>query len=294
MIFDIKLTSECDSKCLNCSIWDSEPEYLSSYRILNILKQFKDDEFIFSGGECLLHFDIYEIIKFSTRNNINFTILSNGIDYSRVEKAIQCGAKRITLSVDGYNHDNLRGVNGNLQTIRKILKQLSNKTNFRIAYTVAEKSDLEKDVTLLDELISLGADDNVYFAIAQQVKAFNIKENNEVKVIKIPQYLEKYKCMSATTRKYLSRYPKPIKHCYSPEFYISIFEDGKVRYCQSYDFDFVLGNVYEDNLAEILTKSKWIREQSDNCSSKKECWLACHRRWDIKTKEELQKVGRIV
>lgn len=294
MIFDIKLTSLCNSKCRNCLIWDSEPEYLSSYKILNILKQFNNDEFIFSGGECLLHPGIYEIIKFSTRNNINFLILSNGIDYDRIKEATECGAKRITLSVDGYNHDNLRGVNGNLQTIRKILKQLSSKASFRIAYTISEDSDLENDIILLDELISLGADENVYFAIAQQVKSFNIKENNKIKTIKIPQYLEKHKCMSATTKKYLFKYPKPIKHCYSPEFYISIFEDGKVRYCQSYDFDFVLGNVYEDNLAEILIRSQWIREQSDNCSFKDKCFLACHRRWDIKTKEELQKIRRII
>lgn len=293
MIFDIKLTSACNSKCLNCLIWASKIEHLNSYRILDILKQFKNDEFIFSGGECLLHPDIYEIIKFSARNNINFVILSNGIGYGRIEKAIQCGAKRITLSVDGYNHDNLRGVKGNLQTIRKILRQLSSKASFRITYLISKYNDLEKDVVLLDELISLGASSNVYFAITQQVKSFNVKENHKIEAIKIPQNLERYKCMSLTTRRYLSEYPKPIRHCESPEFYISIYEDGKVRYCQSYDFDFVLGSVHESNLTEILIKSKWIREQSDNCSFKKECWLACHRRYDVKLPNELRKIRRM-
>jgi len=294
MIFDIKLTSACDSKCSNCKIWASKNiEHIDSYKLLNILKQFEKDEFIFSGGECLLHPDIYEIIKFSARNNINFVILSNGIDYERIEKAIQYGAKRITLSVDGYNHDSLRGVKGNLQMIEKILRQLSYKADFRLAYLVSENNDLEEDVKLLDELIALGANSNVYFAIAQQVKSFNVKESNRAKSLRISWYLEKYNCMSPTSKKYLSRYPKSIRHCYSPEFYISIYQDGKVRYCQSYDFDFVLGNIYENNLSEILAKSKWLREQSDSCPFKNECFLACHRRWDVKSRDELQKIRRI-
>lgn len=294
MIFDIKLTSACDSRCTNCQIWAGKVEHLNSYKILNILNQFKNDEFIFSGGECLLHPDIFEIIKFSTRNNINFVILSNGINYDRIKRAIQCGAKRITLSVDGYNHDSLRGIKGNLETIRKILRNLSGKASFRIAYVIAENNSLKKDVRLLNELISLGANDNVYFAIAQQVKSFNVKEDNKVKILDIPQHLEDYQNISSTTRKYLSRYPKPIKHCYSPEFYISIYEDGNVRYCQSYDYDFILGNVYENSLSEILIRSKWLREQSDNCPFKNECFLACHRRWDVKTFEELKEIRRII
>ena len=294
MIFDVKLTSACDSKCLNCHIWASKVVHLSFFRTLDILDRFKTDEFIFSGGEPLLHPDIYEIIEFAVENDINFLILSNGIDYDRIEKAVQIGAKRITLSVDGYNHDNLRGVKGNLQTIKKILRLLSHKADFRLAYTISEGNDLENDTILLDELIALGANANVYFAIAQQVKSFNVKENKRVKILKIPLHLERYKCMSSTTRKYLSRYPKPIKHCYSPQFYISIYEDGKVRYCQSYDFNFVLGNVCEDSLPEILSESEWIRGQSDNCPFKNKCWLACHRRYDVKSFDELQKIGGII
>jgi len=285
MVINIKLTSACDSRCSNCRIWASEKKYLSPYVIMDIISQYKNHEFIFNGGECLLHPDIYEIIKFSSRNNVNFVILSNGINYDRVEKAIQCGARRITLSVDGYDHDILRGVKGNLQTIRKILRQLFDKADFRLAYVLSNSNNLEKDKPLLDELISLGANDNVYFAIMQHAKSFNIQEYCEIEKTIVPQNLEKYSFMSLTSKKYLSRYPaNPIKSCRSPEFYITICEDGKVRYCQAYNFDFVLGNVNDEKLSEILRKSRWIREQSDKCSFKNECWLACHRRYDVQVK----------
>lgn len=290
MIFDIKLTSACDSRCSNCLMWESERKHISSYSLLSILNEFKNDEFIFSGGEPLLHPDIYAFISFAARNNINFLVLSNGVSYERVEEAIGYGARRITLSVDGFNHDSLRGVQGNLATIERILKCLSSKADFRLAYTVSKANNLEEDVKLLDKLIDLGADKSVYFAIAQQVKSFNVKEKQQVETLKIPSYykLHRYSCMSPTTVKYLSRYPKPIRHCYSPQFYISIYEDGNVRYCQSYDFDIILGNIYETKLSEILASSEWLRKQSDDCFLKNKCWLACHRRWDVKTINELR------
>jgi len=294
MIFDIKLTSKCDSKCKFCHIWQLPVVHLDYWKMLDLLDKYSEHEFIFSGGECLLHPDIYKIITYASNRDINFLILTNGISCERVENAIVAGAKRFTISVDGINHDKIRGVPGNLEIIKKIIKQFGRCVDIRLAYTFSDANNFEDDKYLLKELISQGANDNIYFIVVQDNKSFNIKTNysKAKRKIKPPINIELELKISKTTKKYLNHYfnKTPIKNCLSPQFYVSIFQDGNVRYCQSFCYDIILGNIYETDIAEILENSKWLVAQSNKCPFKKQCFANCHRRFDVKTKEELNKL----
>ena len=294
MIFDIKLTSNCDSKCTFCHIWQLPVVHLGFYKVLNLIDEYPEPkhEFIFSGGECLLHPDIYKIITYASNRLINFLILTNGIDYKRFENAVIAGANRFTISVDGINHDKIRGVPGNLETIKKIIKQFGNFVDIRLAYTFSDANNFDDDKDLLEELISNGANENIYFIIAQDNKSFNVATNSSRKNIKLPHFDNSNIKTSITTKNYLTNYfnEEPIMKCSSPQFYISIYQDGNVRYCQSFCYDIILGNIYETDIAEILENSKWLVAQSNKCPFKKQCFANCHRRFDVKTKEELNKL----
>lgn len=291
MIFDIKLTNNCNSRCKFCHIWQERSIInLDKKIIFDIVDKYCNHEFVFSGGECLFHPDFYEIVRYCSARNVNFLILSNGLNLGGIKRAIYYGAKRITLSVDGYNHDVIRGVKGNLDLIRKIIEEFSKLIDIRLAYTVCDDNDLEKDQPLLKELISTGANKNVYYIIVRDTEAFNVKNSFKQHQLKIPADLDKFETMSTTSKKYLLSYSSSIQKCLSPQFYFSIFEDGNVRYCQSYNYNIILGNVNDKSIESIIEKSKWILSKSNNCAYKDECWAACHRRYDVKASSELSKI----
>ena len=89
MIFDIKLTNNCNSQCKFCHIWQERPIInLNIKVILSIISEYRNHEFVFSGGECLLHPDFYEIVRYCSAQNINFLILSNGLSFGGIKRAI--------------------------------------------------------------------------------------------------------------------------------------------------------------------------------------------------------------
>ena len=291
MIFDIKLTNICNSTCKFCHIWQERPIiYLNKKVIFDIVDKYRNHEFVFSGGECLLHPDFYEIVAYCSELNVNFLILSNGIGFWGIRRAIYYGAERITLSVDGYNHDVIRGAKGNLDLIKKIVKGFSKLIDIRLAYTVCDDNDLEKDQQLLKELIMMGANKNVYYILVRDAEAFNIEKSFNQHRLKIPANLDRFDTMSLTSKKYLLSYSSSIKKCLSPQFYFSIFEDGNVRYCQSYNYGMILGNVNNESIEDIIEKSRWILDKSNSCNYKDRCWAACHRRYDVKALSELSKI----
>jgi radical SAM protein with 4Fe4S-binding SPASM domain len=98
--------------------------------------------------------------------------------------------------------------------------------------------------------------------------------------------------MFDTSVKYLKKFfnREIINKCLSPMFYFSIYEDGNVRYCQAFNYDIILGNIYSTDIKTIIENSSWLLSKSTECIYKDRCWDACHRRYDVKTQEQLYSI----
>ncbi|MGC8646841.1 MAG: radical SAM protein [Thermoplasmata archaeon] len=116
------LTLQCNLKCLHCyanAMNKKSPDELKTEKILEIaddLAEIKLPVVILSGGEPILHPDIYRISSYLNEKGIRVTISSNGTTINdRVALNLaESGVKYVGISLDGYGESNdyFRGVKG--------------------------------------------------------------------------------------------------------------------------------------------------------------------------------------
>jgi len=120
------VTYRCNSRCLNCGIWEKEPR--KELSLDEIKKFYKTNSYLkwvdVTGGEIFLRDDIQEILKAiidSCPDLVNLHYPTNGLLTDRIldvtgEIAPEVDGKLIvTVSMDGppMIHDKIRGVDGN-------------------------------------------------------------------------------------------------------------------------------------------------------------------------------------
>jgi len=121
------VTNACNSKCRMCDVW-REPELVEIparfwIKVLKELKSFNNTVMVsFSGGEALLHKDIFEIFKCCHELNIPFGITTNGIllNEENIRKFIELGPFNLYFSLDSLDSEVYRKIRGtqSLETVK--------------------------------------------------------------------------------------------------------------------------------------------------------------------------------
>lgn len=123
-ICSIELFRKCCLRCRMCLMWNvKEDRILLDKKILKLLAgqlavvMEGQKEVVLSGGEPLLHPQIFDIVKIFAKRKLKVGMASNGvlIDKGKAKKLVAAGLKNIQLSLDSFNketHDFLRGVEG--------------------------------------------------------------------------------------------------------------------------------------------------------------------------------------
>ncbi len=78
----IEITSQCNLRCIHCYHPDHKIQYLDKQHIVDIVKQFKKlglSYVTLTGGEPLMHPDLFEIIRELKRLNVFIDIYTNGV-----------------------------------------------------------------------------------------------------------------------------------------------------------------------------------------------------------------------
>jgi len=123
---NIAITYKCNAKCKHCSINADDvsnkrlDKEMSTDEIKHAIKQLYEAGVMFlgiAGGEALLHEDIYEIVKFSKKNDMFTSIASNGLimDDAIAKELKKCDLDGFLISLDHTDftiHDKIRGVDG--------------------------------------------------------------------------------------------------------------------------------------------------------------------------------------
>ena len=133
----LEITRTCRLACRHCrgdSRDESYPDELSPEEIRAVLDNiaaFSKPVIIITGGEPLIHPDVFDIASYSASLGLRTVLATCGhlLDENTVQKLLGSGVSRISVSLDGATsatHDSFRGVHGafdsalaGLETARK-------------------------------------------------------------------------------------------------------------------------------------------------------------------------------
>lgn len=76
----VDLTNACTERCIHCYIADYKPRFLPMDLGQRVLREFRESgglTVMFSGGECMLHPQFCNFIRYAKELNLNFIVMSN-------------------------------------------------------------------------------------------------------------------------------------------------------------------------------------------------------------------------
>jgi Fe-coproporphyrin III synthase len=110
--------ARCNCRCVMCDIWrdpdnlELSAEYLEQH--LTDIEKLAVRWVVFSGGEPLMHSDLFRLSAMLRRRNIRVTVLSTGLLLKRHARMIVDNIDDVTVSLDGPDniHDGIRRTAG--------------------------------------------------------------------------------------------------------------------------------------------------------------------------------------
>ena len=76
----IDLTDGCNEKCVHCYLPKGGTHFIEKDLVFKVLKEFREAQGLtvyFSGGECMLHRDFAEILRYAKSLDLNIIVMSN-------------------------------------------------------------------------------------------------------------------------------------------------------------------------------------------------------------------------
>ncbi|HEX4773739.1 MAG TPA: radical SAM protein [Bryobacteraceae bacterium] len=110
--------ARCNCRCVMCDIWKETNEAELSLeeleRHMNDIRQLGVEWVVFSGGEPLMHSDLFRLASLLRQHGIRVTLLSTGILLKRYAAKIVNYISDVVVSLDGPStvHDSIRRVPG--------------------------------------------------------------------------------------------------------------------------------------------------------------------------------------
>ncbi|MDO8488860.1 MAG: radical SAM protein [Candidatus Omnitrophota bacterium] len=157
-----ELTRRCNLACSHCRASSKYGPYANElttdecFKLIDEIVSFSNPVIILTGGEPLLREDIFEIAEYGKKKGLRMVMAPNGtlLTDENVEKIIQAGIKRISVSLDGPDaatHDNLRQVTGAFnQACEGIARAGKAGLEFQINSTITKRN-----IKLLPQIMDL-------------------------------------------------------------------------------------------------------------------------------------------
>ena len=282
------LTNICNSHCRTCEIWKNRRvQEIPFEKVVEIVKQFPDADYVFGGGEFTLYSQRYELLTWCDWHNVKYTVLSNAVNLKLLEQLlVSYNIKNLTMSCDGTKHDEIRGVKGNLKNIETIVKNWKDKIpNIKLSYTLSSLNEdsIDEDMAYFKKL----GFNKIYFCIAQNMDLLKTNGNIVPSKKAIEKIYNEYSDMLYDKDIQLLQdiLIDNLRECDSTDSVHTIYSNGDVVRCQSYMSDNVLGNIFDTDFAEILIEDakRWkydVEVLKEHCPYEKTCQLVCQRRYD--------------
>jgi MoaA/NifB/PqqE/SkfB family radical SAM enzyme len=124
--------NRCNCRCVMCDIWKitgaEEITAADLERHLDDIRRFKVGWVVFSGGEPLMHSDLFRLSAMLRELGIRASILSTGLLIERHAARIVESVDEVIVSLDGPAaiHDEIRGVPGAFRRLAEGVRSLRN------------------------------------------------------------------------------------------------------------------------------------------------------------------------
>lgn len=287
--------SRCNCRCVMCDIWKAnhDKKEISPEDLQKHVKHFNQlgvREIVFSGGEALMHSNLWKLCQILRENKINITLLSTGLMLERNAKEIISYFKEVIVSVDGseHVHDKIRNVPQAFEKLSAGVKELKRiKPDFRVtARCVLQRNNFNDFFNTIKSAKEIGLDQISFLAADISTSAFNHvgewtkervsevalnkEETQQFEIIIEDSFynLKEFyvsRFIVETTSKMrkivqyykavngLGEYPETI--CNAPWVSAVIESDGSVMPCF---FHKPYGNIYSGDFKEIINSDKAI------------------------------------
>jgi MoaA/NifB/PqqE/SkfB family radical SAM enzyme/glycosyltransferase involved in cell wall biosynthesis len=130
----LMLNNGCNLRCSFCDLWEHY-EFMPVNKLLRILEDAKrigTKTVVITGGEPLLHPDLYQIVSEAKRLGMTINITTNGtLVEKKWEELVQCGIDSLSFSLDGIGsvHDEIRGQKGAFDRTLQALDRVRSETD---------------------------------------------------------------------------------------------------------------------------------------------------------------------
>jgi MoaA/NifB/PqqE/SkfB family radical SAM enzyme len=237
----------CNCRCIMCDYWKGasvgrELDLDVIARQMESFRQLRVQWVLLSGGEPLMHTDLWDICGLLEQLEVRITLLSNGLLLPDNADNIQRFCTEVIVSLDGTEtrHDKIRGVSGAFEQLVagvEALKRLD--TDMRVtARCTIQKSNYTLLPDIIDVARAIGLDGVSFLAIDVASQAFHRQNAWNTRewepFILDTDELEEFKRLlsevARTHRKdfatgYIAESPEKLKRLY--RYFAAVRGDGK-------------------------------------------------------------------
>jgi MoaA/NifB/PqqE/SkfB family radical SAM enzyme len=285
--------SRCNCRCIMCDIWKANhnkteiaADLIAEH--IALFKAWKVREVVLSGGEPLMHQNLWSLCEQIRKAEIKITLLSTGLLLEKNASKIVQYIDNVIISIDGPAdiHDTIRNVPGGFEKIKTGIAMLR-KEDPRIRITgrsVLQRANFRRFVDTVRAAKSIGLDQISFLPADTTSFAFNHTEDRDglkdislnageaaeleslirLSFDEIKEHYEKH--FIAETRDKMLRIPKyyaahngldefPSIACNAPWVSAVIESNGDVMPCF---FHKPYGNIHGNQLHEILNSAEAI------------------------------------
>jgi MoaA/NifB/PqqE/SkfB family radical SAM enzyme len=272
-----------------CDIWkaNNEKREISADELAKHLHHFKRlgvREVVFSGGEALMHTNLWALCALLRENRIRITLLSTGLLIEKNAQEIINNFNSVIISIDGSQsvHDEIRNIPNGFDKIANGIKEVKRlKPDFKITgRSVVQRHNFKDFINTVKAAKKIGLDQISFLAADISTTAFNrfdplssgriaeiaLSKEETIEFENIIEqsytdlkhdYDSKFIAESPSKIKRIVQYYKALNGleefsgavCNAPWVSAVIESDGRVMPCF---FHKPYGNIYESDLMEII------------------------------------------
>ncbi|MBN2681193.1 MAG: radical SAM protein [Bacteroidales bacterium] len=316
----LEITRRCNLNCLHCGSDCKSETGLSELttdswlKIIDFVYENISEKitFVITGGEPLLHKDLFKIGNHIKSKGMNWAMVTNGIllNSERMTNLELAGISALTISVDGleYSHNKLRNSPIAYNKLLVALDALGNSSiKFKDAVTCVYPDNLNQLNEIGNLLVEKKMESWRLFRIFPSGRAENNNKLllsfeqtsqmvNWIKVNK-PRFKEKGLNINLSCEGWLPyNTDKKVRDlpffCRAGINIASILADGTITGCTNNHPSFYEGNILEDNLANLwqngfekFRKREWLKNTDcAGCKHVKSCNGGSIHLWNLERK----------
>lgn len=313
----LEITKRCNLNCLHCGSdckkETNSPELTTDswIKIIDYIKaQFSSNVgFIITGGEPLLHKDLFKIGKHIKENGMRWGMVTNGmlLNELTLKKLIAAGISSITLSVDGTeeSHNWLRNNKRAFCKVTNALKHIAeSEIKFKDVVTCVSPKNLEELDEIAELLIDFGikkwrlfrifpsgrAANNTRLTLdfEQTQQMLNWIELNKPKLNRKGLTIN-LSCEGWVPFKQDKKLRDTAFFCRSGINIASILADGTITGCSNNSSGFHVGNILTENFKKVWNENfdifrdkQWLKNTiCSNCEHLKKCFGSSIHLWKL-------------